>query len=61
MFIFIESRNKHVNVNSFKELFEKVSPDSILSYLHEIGLLSIVTHFKSLVSFETIFYVLFAI
>ena len=35
---FIESRNRHSNVNSFKELFEKVPPDSILSYLHEIGL-----------------------
>ena len=35
---FIESRNRHFSVNSFKELFEKVPPDSILSYLHEIGL-----------------------
>ena len=35
---FIESRHKHFNVNSFKEPFEKVSPDSILSYLHDIGL-----------------------
>ena len=35
---FIESRNRHFNVNSFKELFEKVPPDSILSYLHESGL-----------------------
>ena len=35
---FIESRNRHFSVNSFKELFEKVQPDSILSYLHEIGL-----------------------
>ena len=35
---FIESGNIHFNVNSFKELFERVSPDSILSYLHEIGL-----------------------
>ena len=36
---FIESRNRHFNVNCFKELFEKLSPDSILSYLHEIGLI----------------------
>ena len=35
---FIESRNRHFSVNSFKELFEKVPPDSILSNLHEIGL-----------------------
>ena len=35
---FIESKNIHFNVNSFKELFEKVPPDSILSYLHEMGL-----------------------
>ena len=35
---FIESRNRHFSVNSFRELFEKVHPDSILSYLHEIGL-----------------------
>ena len=35
---FIESRNRHFNVDTFKELFEKVPPDSILSYLHEIGL-----------------------
>ena len=35
---FIESRNRHFNVNSFKELFEKVPQDSILSYLYEIGL-----------------------
>ena len=35
---FIESRNRHFSVNSFRELFEKVPPDSILSYLHEIGL-----------------------
>ena len=35
---FIESRNRDFNVNSFKELFEKVPPDSISSYLHEIGL-----------------------
>ena len=34
----IESRNRHFNVDAFKELFEKVPPDSILSYLHEIGL-----------------------
>ena len=31
-------RNRHFNVNSFKEVFEKITPDSILSYLHEIGL-----------------------
>ena len=35
---FIESRNRHFNVDTFRELFEKVPPDSILSYLHEIGL-----------------------
>ena len=35
---FIESRNRHFSVNSFRELFEKVPPDSISSYLHEIGL-----------------------
>ena len=35
---FIESRNRHFSVNSFRELFEKVPPDSILFYLHEIGL-----------------------
>ena len=35
---FIESRNRHFNVDTFKALFEKVPPDSILSYLHEIGL-----------------------
>ena len=35
---FFESRNKHFNINRFKALFEKVPPDSILSYLHEIGL-----------------------
>ena len=35
---FIESRKRHFNVDTFKELFEKVPPDSILSYLHEIGL-----------------------
>ena len=35
---FIESRNRHFSVNSFRELFEKVPPDSILSDLHEIGL-----------------------
>ena len=37
---FIESRNRHFNVNSFKEPFEKVPIDSIASYLpvHEIGL-----------------------
>ena len=35
-FYFIRSRNRHINVNSFKELFEKVPPDSIISYLHEI-------------------------
>ena len=35
---FIESRNRHFSVNSSRELFEKVPPDSILSYLHEIGL-----------------------
>ena len=34
---FIESI-RHFNVNSFKELFKKVPPDSILSYLREIGL-----------------------
>ena len=34
----IESRNRHFNVNNSKELFEKVPPDSILSYLHGIGL-----------------------
>ena len=33
---FIGSRNRHFNVDTFKELFEKVSPDSILSFLHEI-------------------------
>ena len=32
----IESR--HFSVNSFRELFEKVPQDRILSYLHEIGL-----------------------
>ena len=35
---FIESRNRHFSINSFKELFENVPPDSILSYLHGIGL-----------------------
>ena len=35
---FIETRNRHFIVNSFKELFEKVPPDRILSYLHAIGL-----------------------
>ena len=35
---FIESRNRHFNVYSFNELFEKVPPGSILSYSHEIGL-----------------------
>ena len=35
---FIESGNGYCNVNSFKELFETVPPDSILSFLHEIGL-----------------------
>ena len=35
---FIESRNRHFSVNNFRELFKKVPPDSILSYLHEIGL-----------------------
>ena len=35
---FIESRNRHFNVNSFKGFFEKLPPDSILSYLHEIHL-----------------------
>ena len=34
----LASRNRHFNNNWFKELFEKVPPDSILSYLHEIGL-----------------------
>ena len=29
---FVESRNRHFSVNSFKELFGKVHPDSILSY-----------------------------
>ena len=32
---FMESRNIHFNVNSFK-----VSPDTIFSYVHEIGLFS---------------------
>ena len=31
---FIESRNIHFTVNTFKELFEKIPPDSISSYLH---------------------------
>ena len=35
---FIESRKRHFNVDTFKELFEKVPPDSISSYLNEIGL-----------------------
>ena len=35
---FIESRNRQFSANNFKELFEKVPPDSILSYSHEIGL-----------------------
>ena len=35
---FIESRNRNFNVDTFKELFEKVPPDSIVSYLHGIGL-----------------------
>ena len=29
---FIESGNRHINVDSFKKLFGKVPPDSILSY-----------------------------
>ena len=29
---------RHFDVISFKELFEKVPPDSILSYLYETGL-----------------------
>ena len=33
----IESRERHFNVNSSKELFEKDPPDGIVSYLHEIG------------------------
>ena len=33
---FIESRDRHFNVNIFKVLFEKVPPDSIVS-LHKIG------------------------
>ena len=36
--MFIEIRNRYLNGNCFKELLEKVPPDSILSYLHEIGL-----------------------
>ena len=32
---FIESRNRHFNVDIFKELFEKVPPDSIISYVHD--------------------------
>ena len=35
-FDFIEFRNRHFNENSFKELFEKVPPDHISSYLREI-------------------------
>ena len=35
---FIESGNRHFNVNSFKKLIEKFPPDSILSYFNEIGL-----------------------
>ena len=34
----IASRYVHFNVNSFKELSEKVNPNSILSYLHNIEL-----------------------
>ena len=34
---FLVSRNNHFYVDSFKVLFEKVSPDSILSYLQDIG------------------------
>ena len=37
-FDFTESGHRHFNVNSFKELVEKIPTDSILSYLHEIGL-----------------------
>ena len=33
-----EKKNRQFNVNSFKELFEKVPRSSILFYLHEIGL-----------------------
>ena len=36
---FIEYKNRHFNVNSSKELFEEVPPDSILNNLHDIGLL----------------------
>ena len=32
---FIESRNRHFNVNNFKEPSEKVPPDSIFSHLQE--------------------------
>ena len=28
----------HYDIDSLKELFEKVAPDSILLYLYEIGL-----------------------
>ena len=39
LFDFIEYRNRHFNVDSFKELFGKVPADSISPfYIHEIGL-----------------------
>ena len=34
---FIKSRNGRFDIDSFEELFEKVPPDSMISYLHEIG------------------------
>ena len=49
---FIESRNRHFSVNSFRELFEKVPPDSILSYLHEIGLFYRLQNFLRIYSFS---------
>ena len=54
---FIESRNRHFSVNSFRELFEKVPPDSISSYLHEIGLFYGLQNLLRIYSFETTCYI----
>ena len=54
---FIETRNSHFNVNSFKELFVKgfLQIAFYLVYMRWVYLL-IMTHFKNLVSFEETLY-----
>ena len=49
----LESRNGKFDVNSFKEPFQKVPPDSSIAYLLEICLCYQLTLFRNSVSVET--------